>query len=95
MADFLLTFVDSENHNLFSAVGRAIPRRGEVVSYVLSTTLTERERADWDDEALAYKESLQGKQFEVTKVHHEFRKSLVMKPETHLIFVVVREIKGE
>ena len=95
MADFMLTFIDENDENLFSAVGRTIPRRGEVVSYELLQILTEKERADWDAEALAYVESIRNKSFEVIQVYHSFRKSLVMQPEHHIIFVMVKEVKGK
>ena len=84
-----LIFLDAEGHSLFEAVGQAVPRKGEHVAYILSHQV---DRENWNKEALKDAEALRGKQFEVVRVCHEFHKSLVMKPETHLIFVTVRPV---
>ena len=87
----LLTFIDSQDNSIFSSSAEVVPARGDVVSHILSHTTI---REEWDAESLANIEALRSKRFEVLRVEHEFRKSLVMKPEHQLIFVVVKEIEG-
>lgn len=83
----LLTFVSEDGTEpLFSAAASYVPRAGDTVTYSMEAA----DRAEWNDEAWNDKKAVSGKEWTVVRVHHDFRKFSVRRPESQVLYVYVR-----
>jgi hypothetical protein len=93
--EFLATFytVDSDgiDETVFSASMMFLPREGEVISYCFLA----KDKHKWNPESWRDGVNLHGTRWKVIKVNHEVRKYEVMKPESHVIFIQVEQLKEE
>lgn len=87
----LLVFENYAGDITFETVAAFVPRIGEWVLYNLGPTRED----EWDEKALADIKKLRGRKFRVMQILHEFRKSVVGKPESQIIFLTVEEVFEE
>lgn len=81
----LLGFVNENGEPLFSAGAGFVPRAGDTVCYSMEAL----DRDEWNDEAWADKHAISGKEWTVLRVHHDFRRMSVNRPEAQVLYVYV------
>jgi hypothetical protein len=80
----LLTFVDADDNNLFSAPAEVLPRVGDVVSFTHEAWDGEK----WNTEAWESSLDMSGKEWTVKRVCHDFRRMSIDRT-AHVVFVVL------
>ena len=80
----LLTFVDADGENLFSAPAEVLPRAGETVKFSHEA----RDGEKWDTAALEESLGMSGKEWTVQSVWHDFRRMSIDRT-AHVVFVVL------
>ena len=80
----LLTFVDADGDNLFSAPAEVLPRAGDVVNFLHEA----RDGEKWNTEAWEESLDMSGKEWTVQRVYHDFRRMSIDRT-AHVVFVVL------
>jgi len=84
MMEKMLTFVDAEGKNIFSAPAEVLPRVGDVVSFTHEAEDGEK----WNTEAWESSLDMSGKEWMVQRVCHDFRRMSIDRT-AHVVFVVL------
>jgi hypothetical protein len=80
----VLTFVDADGVNLFSARSGVLPRAGDVVSFSHEA----RDGEKWSAEAWEESLGMSGSEWTVRRVGHEFRRMNIDRA-AHVVFVML------
>lgn len=91
--DQVMLVVVSEDgaESLFSTAAQHVPRVGETITYSMEARVSERQ--DWNESAWEERMAVSGKEWEVTRVHHDFRRLSLRSSEAQVLFVHVRPFK--
>jgi hypothetical protein len=80
----LLTFVDADGDNLFSAPAEVLPRAGDIVNFSHEA----RDGEKWNTGAWEGSLDMSGKEWTVQRVCHDFRRMSIDRT-AHVVFVVL------
>jgi hypothetical protein len=80
----LLTFIDADGNNLFSAPAESLPRAGDKVNFSHEANDSEK----WNTEAWEQSLDTSGQEWTVQSVWHDFRRMSIDRT-AHVIFVVL------